>query len=369
LERVKALAAVALLLAAGLAGCFGGGPASSSSTSASSSTSTAPQAPFDGKAALAFVKDIALKADGSPRFRIPGTEGQAEGAAALWRASALPGWQRTWQNFTGEDYLRLNRSVVRGYTPGPGVDRSACTAAAEAKVPGLRFANLLAVRPAAEAGAPLLLLGAHWDSQMHSDMDAPANKSRPDPGANDGASGVGVLLELMRALDKAGPLPFAVGLLFVDGEDGFYDCYADAGSLYFAQHLPRPVAAFVLLDMVGDPGAIYPKESYSRRSAPALQDLLWRHGQSTPYGAAHFGNGTTTIEDDHLAFIQAGILAVDVVDAGRPDTVYGFPPQWDTAHDTVDLLDARMLALVGGTLLATLRDPALPPLLVDASLR
>src|SRR5437764_850850 len=84
------------------------------------------------------------------------------------------------------------------------------------RVPGLRFANLLAVRPAA-AGAPLLLLGAHWDSQMHSDNDAPANRSRPDPGANDGASGVGVLLQLMRAVDAAGPLPFSVGVLFVDG--------------------------------------------------------------------------------------------------------------------------------------------------------
>jgi Zn-dependent M28 family amino/carboxypeptidase len=306
------------------------------------------------------VKDVALKADGSPRFRIPGTAGQAEGAAALWKASAVPGWQRTWQNFTGEEYLRLNRSVVRGYTPGPG---STCTTEAEANVPSLRFANLLAVRPAANANAPLLLVGAHWDSQMHSDYDVPANRSKPDPGANDGASGVGVLLEMMRGVNRLGPLPFAVGILFVDGEDGFYDCYADAGSLYFAQHLPHPVAAFVLLDMVGDPGALYPKESYSHRSAPGLQELLWRHGQSTPYGAAHFTNGTTTIEDDHLAFIQAGIPSVDLIDAGRTDTRYGFPPQWDTAYDTVDRLDARMLALVGKTLLDALQDPALLALL------
>jgi Zn-dependent M28 family amino/carboxypeptidase len=151
-----------------------------------------------------------------------------------------------------------------------------------------------------------------------------------------------------------------VGILFVDGEDGFYDCYPDAGSLFFAQHAHEPVAAFVLLDMVGDPGALYPRESFSARSAPGLVDLVWAHGRSTPYGAQHFVNGTVSIEDDHIALIHAGIPAIDVVDAGRPNT---FPPQWDTASDTVDKLNARMLALVGQTLLDVLQDPKLAPLL------
>jgi Zn-dependent M28 family amino/carboxypeptidase len=278
----------------------------------------------------------------------------------LWNATDLPGWQRIWQNFTGADYLALDRGVVRGYTPGPGVERRWCTQEAEAKVPSLRFANLLVVHHAA-AGAPLMLLGAHWDSQMHSDVDTPANRSKPDPGANDGASGVGVLLQLMRQLPAG--LPVSVGLLFVDGEDGFYDCYPDAGSLYFVQKPHEPLAAFVLLDMVGDAGALYPRESHSLQSARWLVDLVWRHGQSTPYGAAHFVNTTTGIEDDHLAFIGAGIAAIDIVDAARPDTAYGFPPQWDTTRDTVEKLDAAMLGLVGETLLATLRDPALAALL------
>jgi Zn-dependent M28 family amino/carboxypeptidase len=195
---------------------------------------------------------------------------------------------------------------------------------------------------------------------MHSDNDPdPARRSRPDPGANDGASGVGVLLQLMRHLDALPDLAVSVGLLFVDGEDGFFDCYPDAGSLYFAQNLDDAVAAFVLLDMVGDPGALYPRESNSHRSAPALQDLLWQHGQALD--AAHFINRTTTIEDDHLAFIQQGIPSVDLIDAGRPGSV--FPPQWDTTNDTVDKLDAAMLGLVGDVLLQTLADPMLPGLL------
>jgi hypothetical protein len=357
--RVKAAAAVALLLASAAAGCLGGSGTGSASTSATTSA-PAPTA-FDGNATLAFVKQVALNPDGSPRYRVPGTQGQLTGASALWNGSAVPGWERSWQNFTGDDYLKLDRSAVAGYTPGPDVNRQYCSQQDEAKVPGLRFANLFAVRRAADPNAPLLLLSAHWDSQPNNPQDPdPAKRGTPSPAADDGSSGVGVLLQMMRHLATGPALPFSLGLLLVDGEDGFYSCYADAGSLYFAQHRPAPVAAFVLLDMVGDPGALYPKESYSRQSAPALQDLLWRHGQSTPYGAAHFVNGTTTIEDDHLAFIQAGIPSVDLIDAGRPTT---FPPQWDTSSDTVDRLDARMLGLVGATLVASLRDAALPPLL------
>ncbi len=343
---MRAVAVLALLVL--LAGCFG--PAR-----------PADAVPFDGAAALGWVKAVALRDDGSPRFRIPSTEGQREGAAVLWGATAVSGWTRSWQNFTGTDYLALDRSVVRGYTPGPEVVRRYCSEAAEAKVPGLAFANLLVVRAGTHAGAPLVLLGAHWDSQMHSDNDPdPSKRGLPDPGANDGASGVGVLLQLMRHLDAMAPLPFSVGILFIDGEDGFYDCYPDAGSLYFAQHPLVAASSFVLLDMVGDPGALYPKESYSRSSAPALQDLLWSHGQALPGGAAHFVNTTTTIEDDHLAFIQAKVPSVDVIDAGRLTT---FPPQWDTTFDTVDRLDATMLGLVGETLARTLADPAFSALL------
>jgi Zn-dependent M28 family amino/carboxypeptidase len=191
---------------------------------------------------------------------------------------------------------------------------------------------------------------------MNSNYDPDADKRHlPDPGANDGASGVGLLVQLMRQVPN--DLPVSVGILLVDGEDGFYSCYPDAGSLYFAQHPLSPVGCFVLLDMVGDPGAIYPRETNSAASAPGLLDLVWGHGQSTPYGREHFVNRSADISDDHLAFIQAGVPSIDIVDAGRPST---FPPQWDTTFDTVDKLDARMLGLVGDTLLATLRDPALP---------
>lgn len=352
--RLAALATVAVLL---VAGC--GEPKDEAS----------PSTAVDGAAALDFVKAFALRSDGAPRFRIPGTEGQAEGAAYLWQATDVAGWERTWQNLTGADYLALDRTAVRSYTqPGPGNDPPGggaprgCTTTEGAALGTLPFHNLAAVRRASDPDAPLLLLGAHWDSQMHSDFDPdPAKRDHPDPGANDGASGVGLLLQLMRELDAQAPdLPFAVGMLFIDGEDGFFDCYPLVGSLYFAQHEPRPfdVAAFVLLDMVGDPGAIYPTEGHSRDSAAGLQELLWRHGQAR--APEHFVNRTATIQDDHLAFANAGIPSVDIIDGGRRGT---FPPQWDTTGDTVDKLDAAMLGLVGDVLLASILDDEMAALL------
>lgn len=331
--RVELLAAL-LVASGGLAGCFG----------------TAPTAtPFDGEAALDWVKQFALQADGTPRYRIPGTAGQAEGAEMLWGATALGGWSRSWHNLTGADYLDLDRSPVAAYGPGSPY----CRATDEARLPSLPFANLLAVRRSTDASAPLVLLGAHWDSQIRSDNDPdPAKRDLPDPGANDGASGVGVLLQLMRHLDGIS-LPFHVGILFLDGEDGFYSCHPLAGSLHFAQNLPEPVAAFVLLDMVGDPGARFPKESRSVASAPDLVRILWGHGQAAPGGAQHFLNRSQTIVDDHVAFANEGVPSVDIIDAGR-DTV--FPPQWNTAGDIVDKLDAAMLGRVGDVLVRTLQD-------------
>jgi Zn-dependent M28 family amino/carboxypeptidase len=346
--------AAVLVLAVLLAGCGSGGPGGPSSTSSSSGDGE--PAAFDGDAALDFVKGFALGPDGAPRYRIPGTVGQQQGAAYLWQETAVAGWQRTWQNLTGEDYAKLDRSAVASYTSVGG----SCTQADHDRVPTLPFHNLLAVRSSG-ANSPLLLIGAHWDSQMHSDYDPdPAKRDLPDPGANDGASGVGLLLQMMRELDASLPqLPFSVGVLFIDGEDGFFDCYPLVGSLAFAQDPPVDVGAFILLDMVGDPGAKYPRESYSHDSAPGLVDLVWRHGQALD-GGVHFINRTVRIQDDHVAFAREGIPSIDVIDAGRVGT---FPPQWDTTGDTVDKLDPAMLALVGDTLLASMADPEMATLL------
>lgn len=266
----------------------------------------------------------------------------------LWARMELPGWSRHWQNFTGTDYQALDRIAITGYLQPPY-----CKAEDEAKVAEYPFHNLYAVRESGHADARLLLMGAHWDSLLRSSRDPdPAKRDLPYPSANDGASGVGLLLTLMRDLEGI-DLPFDVGVIFFDGEDGFEACYPIAGSLYFTQNLPRSVHRLLLLDMVGSPDARFLRESHSLESDPGFVDLLWKHGHAYG-GAVHFTPRTNSIADDHVAFIDAGIPAVDLIDAAR-DTI--FPPEWHTTMDTVDRLSPDMLALVGDTVLATLQDP------------
>jgi hypothetical protein len=346
---VRAGVLLALLLAGTLlAGCF-----------RHDSPPATPQAnPFDGAAALDAVKAFALEANGTPRYRIPGTAGQAEGLAHLWQAMDVPGWERHRRDFNGTQYLALDRSTVTHYQAGTPY----CPKEWEQKVPSLPFTNVWAVRRGTgEPGQGLVLLAAHWDSQPESNFDPdPAKRHLPDPGANDGASGVGVLLQLMHHLEGEGArLPFDVAVLMLDGEDGFFACYPIAGSLDFAQNPPEPLRAFVLLDMVGDGGARFPREARSVASAPALVDVLWAHGQRN--APASFVNESRSVEDDHLAFIQRKVPSVDVIDLARHDSPSGgFPPQWDTTGDTVDKLSAEMLGQVGQTLADALQDPAFP---------
>ena len=355
MHRHTALAITLAFLLLPLAGCFGGNPDPSSTTSATTATTrtTDPShADFDGAAALEFVKGFSLRADGSPRYRMPGSEGQREGADYLWAATSVPGWTRTWQNFTGKDFLAIANRPAASYERSPQ-----CSTADAERLPGLPFHNLLALRPGPQ-GSPTVFLAAHWDSLFGSYQDDAANRSKPYPGANDGASGVGVLLQFMRETQGV-EFPFGLAVLFFDGEDGFNDCYPLVGSTYYAEHPLVAVDRLILLDMVGSPDARFIREGQSEKSDAALVELLWRHGRLVEggRGSVHFTDIRISIADDHVPFIAKGIPAVDIIDAGRTSG-FGFPPEWHTTRDTVDRLDAGMLQLVGSTLLAALQDPA-----------
>lgn len=336
----RALTAVLLLVSSlGLSGC---------------GEATVPS--FDGAAALAFVEGLALRDDGTPRFRMPGSPGQAEGAQYLAEASKLPGWTATWSNFTGAEYLQLERSIVAAYESS-----TYCSSEDRAARSAWPFHNLVVTKPGPPA-SPVVMLGAHWDSQMDSNYDPdPAKRGDPDPGANDGASGVGVLLQMMRHLDEGPKLPFTVQMFFIDGEDGFYNCYALAGSLHYAQRSASLPDLFLLLDMVGDPDARFIRESSSVGVARGVVDLIWSKAHALG-GNEHFTDTQTSIQDDHLPFIRKGVPSVDIIDAGRSGSSV-FPPQWDTTHDTVDKLDPDMLALVGDVLLQTLHSDELEAML------
>lgn len=197
--------------------------------------------------------------------------------------------------------------------------------------------NLIAWR----GEGPALMLGAHYDTRRAADMEDP---SVPVLGANDGASGVAVLLELARALDWE-EVDNRVYLAFFDAEDnGRLDGWEwIVGSSYMAEHWGEegepPLEAMVLVDMIGDADQqIY----YEGNSDPALSETLWTIAGELGYGDRIIPMPRHTIIDDHVPFARRGIPAVDMIDFDYP--------YWHTTQDTPDKVSAESLEAVGRTL-------------------
>ena len=195
-----------------------------------------------------------------------------------------------------------------------------------------------------------VMLGAHYDTRPVADRDPdPAARSTPIPGANDGASGVAVLLEIARLLGIRAPR-IGVDIVLFDGEDsGDTEAIGDwcLGSAYFARNLKgyRPFAAIVI-DMIGDRDLEIPMEGYSRAAAPRLLDELYDIAAELGYAQFLRGRGPTMV-DDHLPLIQAGLSAVDLIDFDYP--------WWHTLEDTPDKCSPRSLEAVGRVLDAYIR--------------
>ncbi|MAQ95006.1 MAG: hypothetical protein CMM84_15940 [Rhodothermaceae bacterium] len=206
-----------------------------------------------------------------------------------------------------------------------------------------------------------ILLAAHWDSRPIADNDPdPARRLEPVLGANDGASGVAVLLEIARLLD-AQPLqrPIGVDIILFDLEDlGTIDPAVPEGdrvpfamgSEMFVLHNPgyRPVWG-VLLDMVGDTDLRIPKEGYSVQHAPELVDRIWAAARRV--GSTAFLNEVgPAIQDDHVPFLRVGIPMVNLIQTPFPDT-------WHTTSDTPENVSAESLGQVGRVLVDLLWRP------------
>lgn len=206
------------------------------------------------------------------------------------------------------------------------------------------------------ADAERVLYLAHWDTRPRADQSANLGAQRlPVPGANDGASGVAVLLGVADAL-KAHPPAVGVDLLFVDGED--YGDFADTsavliGSRWFAAHQPDgyPPLFAVLFDMVGDKDLHLPYEQNSQGFAPEVVDRVWSVADSIGYGNVFVRQPGSSLIDDHVALQHANIHAIDVVDFSYgPSNGY-----WHTTEDTVDKVSAQSLQIVGDVAVAVLR--------------
>ncbi len=172
-----------------------------------------------------------------------------------------------------------------------------------------------------------LLVCAHWDSRPRSDRDPDTTlRHMPLPGANDGGSGVAVLLALAERLHGSPP-PRRVDLVFLDGEDLGTAEHPEAffrGSTYFAAHLPVRYSAGVLLDMVGGRGARFTKEPNSLMAAPDVVRRVWEEAARQKLDAFSDEVGPT-IGDDHLPLNRAGVPTADVIDISYPE--------WHTTAD------------------------------------
>ncbi len=193
-----------------------------------------------------------------------------------------------------------------------------------------------------------ILLGAHWDTRPWSDQETElTNQNKPLLGANDGASGVAVLLEIAHIL-KEKPSETGVTIIFFDGEDlgmsGEDRSYAQ-GSQFFAKNLPIPKPDHaIIIDMIGDKNLHLPIERLSYRNAPRLTRKLWKLANKLNLPAFDQTLGYS-IFDDHVPLWEfAKIQSIDIIDFDYPNKRDNY---WHTQEDTPDKCSPVSLAQVG----------------------
>ncbi len=204
---------------------------------------------------------------------------------------------------------------------------------------------------------PAIILAAHYDSRIQADRDPdPARRDEAVIGANDGGSGVGVLLELARVISRHYRPQKEIRLLFFDAEDngqippwsqtaGIEDNGWIIGSTLYAQSLDleeSPVDLMILVDMVGDSDQRFPFEQRSLQSAPEVAQDIWDIAAELGYQEQFPQVPGSSILDDHVPFIRRGIPSVDIIDLDYPF--------WHTTADTLDKVSAESLERVGRVL-------------------
>lgn len=194
---------------------------------------------------------------------------------------------------------------------------------------------------------------AHWDTRPRSDQSRNVGQQRmPVPGANDGASGVALLLGVADVLAQR-PSDFGVDLVFVDGEDyGDFGVGKDVllGSKYYAASLdPSRFPLFaVVWDMIGDAELRILQEGHSVSRAPEVVERVWNIARELGYGRVFRPTVRSAITDDHVPLLDVGVRAINVIDLD-------YSPYWHTPDDTMDHISAESLQIVGDVAVALLR--------------
>ncbi|PKO07492.1 MAG: peptidase [Chloroflexi bacterium HGW-Chloroflexi-3] len=207
------------------------------------------------------------------------------------------------------------------------------------EVNGYLIQNIIGKYPTTTA-EPWIIIGAHYDSRFYANKDTNiSNQIRPVLGANDGASGVSVLLELARVLPP--DLIKNIWFVFFDVEDqGNIDGWDWVmGSRSFVQTLEAKPDAVVILDMIGDKDL---KVYYERNSDVNLQKEIWDIAADLGYVEYFIPEFRHSVLDDHIPFIENGITAIDIIDFDYP--------YWHTSQDTIDKLSPERLEIIGKTI-------------------
>ncbi len=268
----------------------------------------APAKPFSGEAAYTYLKQ---QCEFGPR--VPGTVGHAKAKTFIQDEATKYADKVELQNFTHR--WTKTRDVYD-------------------------MTNVLAFQNWEKATTRVILL-AHWDTRPSADMEArPSDRLKPIAGANDGASGVAVLLELMKTL-KGRTGSVGICYAFVDGEDLGPDISEMfLGAEYLSRNLPSPKPQYgILLDMIGDAELAIPKEEYSNYYAPELMKALYLHAASLDMRSTFPNVIGSPILDDHLSLNRAGVPTIDLIDFDYP--------YWHTLQDTPDKCSAESLGKVG----------------------
>ncbi|WP_026951065.1 M28 family peptidase [Algoriphagus mannitolivorans] len=284
---------------------------------------------FNADSAYAFVQK---QVDFGPR--IPGTPGHS--ATKSWIISRMEsfGMSVQTQDFQAKTYDGLNwnlTNIIASYNPN---------------------------------ATKRILLAAHWDSRRIADKDTD-RINEPIDGANDGASGVGVLLEIARTISAQGLKPeVGIDFIFFDGEDDgepenasgrnnsqIWWCH---GSQYWSKnkHVPNYSAYYgILVDLVGGKNARFYREGYSRQYASGIVSKVWGNAAQLGHSGFFIQQDAPEILDDH-AFVNewAKIPMIDIIEFS-PD--FGFGHYHHTHQDNMDLIDPRTLKAVGETVLFT----------------
>lgn len=209
-----------------------------------------------------------------------------------------------------------------------------------------------------------ILLCAHWDSRPWADNDPDsANWHKPILAANDAASGVAVMLEIARLLQRDTTLRVGVDFVCFDAEDWGTPQWAESeggdnswalGAQYFAANLPYGfhVRYGILLDMVGGEGARFYKEGMSMQFAPEIVKKVWRAARKAGYGNFFPRQEGGMVTDDHIPLNQtAHIPTIDIIPFYPDCAQSSFGPTWHTLNDNMEHISRNTLKAVGQTMI------------------